>query len=619
MNNVIIQARELTKVYRLYSKPQYRFLDMFGLLGKKRGAFTEHAALDGVNLDIRRGEKVAVIGRNGAGKSTFLKLVTQVTQPTSGQIKVRGKVHALLQIGTGFHPDFTGRENVYAYLAQLGVTGREADRKCAEIIEFAELEEYIDQPVKTYSTGMGARLMFSTSTAITPNLLVLDEVLGVGDAYFTQKSYERIRELCEGEGTTLLLVTHDIYSASKICDRVIWIDRGRVLMDGNAPTVIKAYEDSIRAQEEQRLRLRKQAKLQELKANHQSRALDYILLEIRSRDNKPQPCPVYFSEISLYNQGVPIASLPLGVNGFDNEDNSHLQQEGTSWGDTVFWEGRESRPMLNYGSPFHKVAGVFVTPGLFTDADKTQIDLFMEYWSDEPCDLVLRAFIKGREIDLGALPFTQRQWVKHSVQGLYEGKQGEHRNLEPLPEINTSGVHGSGAIAVLDVKVLNDQEQESYFLSHGKPMELLIRYQIQKPDLRERSQVLVAFHRDGVQDVCRIITRDLLFDASENPQGVIHLHLPKLMLANGTYSVTVMVAKEGYYDQEQTVFYSLNPGVYICLARLFDIVIQNGGIVGSGTGVVGEGEWSIRKSNQLGFNTTIIEQLNQPSIIHGSS
>ena len=219
MTDVAIRATNLAKIYRLYSKPAYRFLDMFGLLRERPGAFTEHAALDGVNLEIRRGEKVAIIGRNGAGKSTFLKLVTNVIQPTAGTLEVKGDVHALLQIGTGFHPDFTGRQNVYAYLAQLGVTGADADRRCADAIAFAELEEYIDQPVKTYSTGMGMRLMFSTSTAITPDLLVLDEVLGVGDAYFAQKSYDRMRELCDRNGATLLLVTHDIYSAVRMCNR----------------------------------------------------------------------------------------------------------------------------------------------------------------------------------------------------------------------------------------------------------------------------------------------------------------------------------------------------------------------------------------------------------------
>ena len=242
MSDVAIRVTDLKKVYRLYAKPAYRFLDIFGLLGDKPGAFTEHAALDGITLQIRRGEKVAIIGRNGAGKSTFLKLITNVIQPTSGSLQVNGDVHALLQIGTGFHPDFTGRENVYAYLAQLGVTGQDADRRCADAIAFAELEEYIDQPVKTYSTGMGMRLMFSTSTAIIPDLLVLDEVLGVGDAYFAQKSYDRMRELCDRNGATLLLVTHDIYSAVKMCERVVWFDRGMVAMDGNATAVVKAYE-----------------------------------------------------------------------------------------------------------------------------------------------------------------------------------------------------------------------------------------------------------------------------------------------------------------------------------------------------------------------------------------
>src|SRR5262249_6339835 len=153
------------------------------------------------------------IGRNGAGKSTFLKLVTRVIEPSSGTLEVAGKVHALLQIGTGFHPDFTGRENVFAFFAQLGITGEDARRRFADVVEFAEIEEYIDQPVKTYSTGMSVRLMFSASTSIEPELLVLDEVLGVGDAYFAHKSFERMRELCEREAATLLLVTHDVYSA----------------------------------------------------------------------------------------------------------------------------------------------------------------------------------------------------------------------------------------------------------------------------------------------------------------------------------------------------------------------------------------------------------------------
>ncbi len=334
MSDVAIRAAGLQKIYRLYAKPAYRFLDMFGMLGDRPGAYTEHAALDRVDLEIRRGEKVAIIGRNGAGKSTFLKLVTSVIQPTAGTLEVNGDVHALLQIGTGFHPDFTGRQNVYAYLAQLGVTGAAADERCADAIAFAELEEYIDQPVKTYSTGMAMRLMFSTSTAISPDLLVLDEVLGVGDAYFAQKSYDRMRELCERNDATLLLVTHDVYSAVRMCERIIWFDRGRVLMDGDGATVVKAYEDSIRQQEEHRLRLKKQQKLRELaSAAAAADRVDHVLLEIASSDGRPQPGPVYLSDVSLLANGERIAAWPMDADAFNPRRGTHLERAGSNWGD----------------------------------------------------------------------------------------------------------------------------------------------------------------------------------------------------------------------------------------------------------------------------------------------
>ncbi len=244
LTEIALELSDVRKVYRLYRKPAYRVLDLLGLCAANRGYYTEHAALDGVSLAIRRGEKVAIIGRNGAGKSTMLKCITRTIQPTSGSVNIHGKVSALLQIGTGFHPDFTGRQNAYAAMALQGITGGEAHQKFEEIVDFAELEAYIDQPMKTYSTGMCARLMFSASIVVTPDILVVDEVLGVGDAYFTHKSFERMRNLCTGHGTTLLLVTHDVYSAMNLCDRFIWIDRGRMCFDGDAKTAVGRYEAS---------------------------------------------------------------------------------------------------------------------------------------------------------------------------------------------------------------------------------------------------------------------------------------------------------------------------------------------------------------------------------------
>ena len=586
MNDIVIRAENLKKVYRLYSRPSYRFLDMFGMLGDRAGAFTEHAALDGVNLEIRKGEKVAIIGRNGAGKSTFLKLVTRVIEPTSGTLEVEGHVHALLQIGTGFHPEFTGRENVLAYLAQLGVVGPKAEAMCLEVTEFAELEEYIDQPVKTYSTGMAVRLMFSTSTTITPDLLVLDEVLGVGDAYFANKSFLRMKDLCESSGTTLLLVTHDIYSAINLCERVVWIDRGQVLIDGDGPSVVKAYEDSVRQQEESRLRVRKQQRLESARETEAvpSGAAN-VLVEIHSRGNRPQPCPVYFSAVELLGGDRVVASLPLSQEATDRPQGSHLEFEALSWGAPEQREGRETRPFLNYGSSFRKVAGIFLVPPTLS-ARLDALTLRVNYWSEQPCDLLVRMFIDGRGVSLGALPPAARSWTSHRV-ALSDASEDQSASY------SFDGVQGTGAIVVDDVRMLDERGEEAHVARHGGRVSFVMDYRIADPAIHEHAQFMLIFHRDGVQLVCRVITRELLFDGATAPLGRVRLDIPKLALSDGSYAVSVFVARQNYFDEPQSVFYSLNPGVYYCLNRVFDMTVVGGGLVAGGAVFVADGEWSL--------------------------
>jgi len=591
MNPIAIRAAGLKKVYRLYAKPAYRFLDMFGMLSDRPGAFTEHAALDGIDLEIRRGEKVALIGRNGAGKSTFLKLVTNVIQPTAGSIEVQGDVHALLQIGTGFHPEFTGRQNVHAYLAQLGVTGAEAERRCADAIAFAELEEYIDQPVKTYSTGMAMRLMFSASTAISPDLLVLDEVLGVGDAYFAQKSYDRMRELCERNDATLLLVTHDVYSAVRMCERVIWFDRGRVLMDGDGASVVKAYEDSIRQQEEHRLRLKKQQRLLELQqaaapgsaANH----VDHVVLEISSTDGRPQAGLVYLADVALLVDGERIDAWPLDADAFNASRGTHLERSGTSWGEIGAWHGRVCWPMLNFGSPFHKVAGVFAVPGHLVDS-ATSFACAIDYASPEPCDLTVRLYVRGRELSFGRIVDAGTEWKTYTALAVDDASDPAKR------PVNVTGVHGTGSIVVTGARFVSDDDRELHILEHGRTARLDIDYAIFNPDLHERCQVVLAVHKDGIEDVARYITRDLLFDARERPRGTVRLTIPRLTLTDGTYAVTLMIAKERYYDTDQVVFYSINPSVYCCVSRFFEVSVVGSGLIGTGTRHVLEGAWSFQ-------------------------
>ena len=589
MTDVAIRATNLAKIYRLYSKPAYRFLDMFGLLRERPGAFTEHAALDGVNLEIRRGEKVAIIGRNGAGKSTFLKLVTNVIQPTAGTLEVKGDVHALLQIGTGFHPDFTGRQNVYAYLAQLGVTGADADRRCADAIAFAELEEYIDQPVKTYSTGMGMRLMFSTSTAITPDLLVLDEVLGVGDAYFAQKSYDRMRELCDRNGATLLLVTHDIYSAVRMCNRVIWFDRGTVAMDGDATAVVKAYEESIRAQEERRLRLKKQAQLGAAGVR-QAATKDpaHVLIEVRARDGRPQPSPVYFGGISLVVGGLAVAQLPLDQTAFDDPAGSHLVREDGCWGEFTEWQGRAARPMLNHGSPFHKVVGVLSVPRSALTADAT---LAIDYWSDERCQLQLRGYAGDHALDLGELTTVPREWHTHTAP--YAADGGSLAHGASLVQAS-AGIQGAGDIIITEFALLNATGAEVHTVRHGEPVTFRTGFKVLKKGLREHAQVFIVVSRNNAERVCKFMTNQLAFVETEAPEGVIEMRLPKMTLGAGSYSVAVEIAAEGYIEKGITKFFSVDPEVYHCITHALDFTVTNSGWIGDGTIFEGEGDWTIK-------------------------
>jgi len=231
-----IVANGLSKSFRVYAGPK----DMLLELVTRRPRHSDFPALTDVSFEIQPGEIVGVIGRNGAGKSTLLKLLARTLEPTSGSSTVRGRVSAILELGTGFHPDYSGRENALLGAICLGMSRREARERLDAIIAFAELGEFIDRPFRTYSSGMQARLTFATAVAVTPDVLIVDEALAVGDARFQRKCFahlERMRAL----GTTILLVSHDTNAVVQLCSRAIWLERGRVRADGGAKEVSERY------------------------------------------------------------------------------------------------------------------------------------------------------------------------------------------------------------------------------------------------------------------------------------------------------------------------------------------------------------------------------------------
>ena len=219
--NKVIEITELCKNFYLYKNPRVRLLHFLGLVKKNSNSIKEFSALKNINITINKGEKVGIIGKNGSGKSTLLKILSGVLSKTSGDVKVEGKVQSILEIGTGFYPELTGRQNVQGHLVQMGFNGKDLSEAVQKVLEFAEIDEYLDQPFKFYSTGMKTRLMFSTIISLSPDILILDEVLSVGDAYFVGKSFNKINQLISDGNKTLILVSHDIYSLSKICNRFI--------------------------------------------------------------------------------------------------------------------------------------------------------------------------------------------------------------------------------------------------------------------------------------------------------------------------------------------------------------------------------------------------------------
>lgn len=238
----VIEFRKVYKTYKLFKNDKKRLLSAFF----KRVNYKEKKAVNGVSFKIKQGEAVALFGRNGAGKSTILKMITGVTYPTKGRVRVKGRVSALLELTSGFDPELSGIENIYLKGQLMGLKDKEIKEVEQDIINFADLEDYINQPVRTYSSGMKARLGFAVNVSINPEILIIDEALSVGDVAFRKKCVKKVDEIMTKEEVTLLFVTHSISMAKEFCKRGIVLRKGRVVLDSDIDEAIEAYEEQNR-------------------------------------------------------------------------------------------------------------------------------------------------------------------------------------------------------------------------------------------------------------------------------------------------------------------------------------------------------------------------------------
>lgn len=246
MEEIAIKVDRVSKVYRLYEKPSDRVKDALGFSKKKR--YKEHYALNGVSFDIKKGESIGIIGTNGSGKSTILKIITGVLNPTGGEVTVNGRISALLELGAGFNMEYTGIENVYLNGTMCGFTKEEVDARLQDILDFADIGDFVNQPCKTYSSGMFVRLAFAVAINIDPEILIVDEALSVGDVFFQAKCYKKFEEFKQ-MGKTILFVSHDLSSISKYCDRVILLNKGDKVAEGGPKEMVNLYKRFLVNQE----------------------------------------------------------------------------------------------------------------------------------------------------------------------------------------------------------------------------------------------------------------------------------------------------------------------------------------------------------------------------------
>lgn len=239
MDEIAIRIDNVSKLYKLYDKPMDRLKESLGFSKKKR--YKEHYALQNVSFDVKKGETVGIIGTNGAGKSTILKIITGVLNPTSGNVEINGRISALLELGAGFNMEYTGIENIYLNGTMIGFSREEISQKLDDILAFADIGDFVYQPVKTYSSGMFVRLAFAVAINIDPEILIVDEALSVGDVFFQAKCYKKFEEF-KALGKTILFVSHDLGSISKYCDRVVLLNKGEKLAEGEPKLMVDRYK-----------------------------------------------------------------------------------------------------------------------------------------------------------------------------------------------------------------------------------------------------------------------------------------------------------------------------------------------------------------------------------------
>lgn len=573
MSDTVIRIEKMGKMYRLYKRPMDKILDAFGLNFWRKNYYQEFWALRDIELEVNRGERLGIIGHNGAGKSTLLKIITGNVSHTEGNVVVNGRIQALMELGTGFHPEFTGRENIQVSLAYQGFSARQIEEKEEEIIDFAELDEFIDQPIKTYSAGMYARLAFSTATTIEPEILIIDEVLGAGDAYFAGKCIERMRSLTDDSGATVLFVSHDLSSVMQLCDRIVWIDKGRVKDSGNPLKIIKEYSVMVRKAEEIRLRARdlKVSKKQAVLLDRMEDIYQPLLFHFICKNGSPPAGKNRIYMLRILSGEEEIGAIEVGGPMDNSPDQLHYLMDNQGymdWGSPCKDNHGPYREYANFKGRYRHAPFEFSIPKTFLSKPQSFIleinarveeDVFIEVFNGNnyrfvgvlnPCEFsTFKIELPGDVFD-----FEETAGILLESDNINEAQEAQEDQL-PVKDLlndidkniieNTFDItdYGSKEAKITSVRMLDYRGQDTRVFEVGKPLKVVFDYEANF-ELVRPVFVFCIYMTDG-RCASQWVADESMYGIIKAPvKGTFIFSLKKLTLGRGSYVASAAIFKK---------------------------------------------------------------------------
>lgn len=540
MSEYSVSIDNITKKFRRFKHPGWRALDALGIKVPRK-KFDEFTALRNINFRALRGEKIALIGRNGAGKSTLLRVISGQMRPDQGRVTIKGCVQALMELGTGFHPDFSGMDNIRSSLAYQGITSSKITQLIEDVVEFTELEEFIDRPVREYSAGMYARLAFAVATAIKPEVLIIDEILGAGDAYFVGKCIQRMKDLTS-DGATVLFVSHDMSSIQLLCERALWIEKGTIKADGDVLSVTKSYLASIREDEEIRARSRSMSLTRAQVAANTGQSAISIYRFIGSEGQAPSD-PVAVAEIRFGDEKGDSGSI---LPDSQEERSRMIVESGiTNWSNAELCDGRTCRRFGDY-------AGRFVHAPWqidWTGKGKTMRWMEIDYKPSKADSLLLEEYDEKRQqyVLLAEIASGQGEsgWTTLRVK-MKDPQNSDDEDSMPAQDIQmlkSQDRYGKGPIKINAFAFFDQSGTRRHTLISGEPAKAVMSFYASEP-IKEPVAVVAIYRPDSTCALQVVSNRENATLGILENHGRIIVSFAPLLLGPGEYIISIALFKE---------------------------------------------------------------------------